>query len=284
MDIEALKIIQEEECEAFKVFKQDYSSSEASSSESESEGISDIDCVDSYLSNDSSINIVPDTPPKSNRKFVIRSSYKKRNVNLLTENIVNTCTKESPLKTHASSTCSESDSVVLAPSTPEEPASNYTHALHHQSNLSELDRCETASINTEHDQHIENDSQSVNEHVFEIQLNTENPDEILSSPNVPVADLPEIPIPIEMSNTDNPDIYELKNLVAQEFTQLSESDNENDEIPPDYFQIKEEQPPQLRNSSTFELNYFDNNLITYPITQYPRGQILASDEGMGWKV
>ena len=156
---------------------------------------------------------------------------------------------------------------MLAPSTPEELASNYTHALHHQSNLSELDHCETASVNTEHDQHIENDSQSVNEHVFEIQLNTENPDEILSSPNVPVADLPEIPIPIEMSNTDNPDIYELKNLVAQEFTQLSESDNENDEIPPDYFQIKEEQPPHLRNSSTFELNYFDNNLITYPITQ-----------------
>ena len=64
MDIEALKIIQEEECEAFKVFKQDYSLSEASSSESESEGISDIDCVDSYSLDDSSINIVPDTPPK----------------------------------------------------------------------------------------------------------------------------------------------------------------------------------------------------------------------------
>ena len=58
MDIEALKIIQEEECEAFKVFKQDYSSSEASSSESESEGISYIDCVDSYSLDDSSINIV----------------------------------------------------------------------------------------------------------------------------------------------------------------------------------------------------------------------------------
>ena len=43
-DIEALKIIQEEECEALKVFKQDYSSSEASSSESESKGISDVDC------------------------------------------------------------------------------------------------------------------------------------------------------------------------------------------------------------------------------------------------
>ena len=65
MDIEALKIIQEEECEAFKVFKQDYSSSEASSSESESEGISDIHCVDSYSSDDSSINIVPDTPQKT---------------------------------------------------------------------------------------------------------------------------------------------------------------------------------------------------------------------------
>ena len=61
-DNEALKIIQEEECEAFKVFKQDYSLSKASSSESKSEGISDIDCVDSYLLDDSSNNIVPDTP------------------------------------------------------------------------------------------------------------------------------------------------------------------------------------------------------------------------------
>ena len=69
-DIEALKIIQEEECEAFKVFKQDYSSSEASSSGSESEGISDIDCVDSYSSHDSSINIVPDTPPKKKKKKI----------------------------------------------------------------------------------------------------------------------------------------------------------------------------------------------------------------------
>ena len=64
-DIEALKIIQEEECEAFKVFKQDYSSSEASQSESKSEGISDIDCVDSNSLDDSSINIVPDTPQKT---------------------------------------------------------------------------------------------------------------------------------------------------------------------------------------------------------------------------
>ena len=45
----------------------------------------------------------------------------------------------------------------------------------------------------------------------------ENPDEIPSSPNVPDADLPEIPIPIEMSNTKSPDINKLQNLVAQEF-------------------------------------------------------------------
>ena len=62
-----------------------------------------------------------------------------------------------------------------------------------------------------------------------------NPDEIPSSPNVPEGDLPGIPIPTETSNTENPDINELQNLVAQEFSQLSESDNENDEIPPDYF-------------------------------------------------
>ena len=230
-----MKIIQEEECEALKVFKQDYSSSEASSSESESEGISDIDCVDSYSLDDSSINIVSGTPQKNNRKFIIKSSDKKNNLNLLIENSVNTCTKESPLKTHTSSTCSKSNSAVLAPSTPEGHASNYTNALHHQSNLSQPDCHATASVDTEHDQHIENDLQSVNKHAFEIQLDTKNPDEIPSSPNVPDADLPEIPIPIEMSNTENPDIYELQNLVAQEFPQLSEFDNENDEIPLDYF-------------------------------------------------
>ena len=143
--------------------------------------------------------------------------------------------KGKPAKTHSSSTCSKSDSAVLAPSTPQEPASNYSYPLHHQSNLSRLDGRATGSFNTEHDQHTENDLQSVNKHVFEIQLNTKNPDEIPSSPNVPDADLPEIPIPIETSNTENPDINELQNLVAQEFPQLSESDNENDEIPPDYF-------------------------------------------------
>ena len=120
---------------------------------------------------------------------------------------------------------------MLAPSTPQEPASNYTH----QSNLSQLDGHATASFNTEPDQHIENDLESVNEHVFEILLDTENPDEIPSSPIVPDANLPEIPIPTETSNTESPDINELQNLVAQEFPQLSESDNENDEIPPDYF-------------------------------------------------
>ena len=62
-DIEALTIIQDEECEALKVFKHDYSSSEVSSSESQSEGISDIDSVDSL------VNIVPDTPQKRIRNF-----------------------------------------------------------------------------------------------------------------------------------------------------------------------------------------------------------------------
>ena len=52
-----------------------------------------------------------------------------------------------------------------------------------------------------------------------------------------------------------------------------------------FHQIEEDQqPPQSRNSLTFEPNYFDNNLVTYPIVQYPRDQILASDEDMGWKV
>ena len=160
---------------------------------------------------------------------MIRSLYKENNHNLLTQNIGNTCTKESMLKNHSSSTCSKSNSAVLAPSTSQEPASNYTHALHHQSNISQFYHCATPSFNTEHD------LQSVNGHVFELQLDTKNPDEITSSPNVPDADLPEIPIPIETSHIHNPDITELQNLVAKEFPQLSESDNENDEIPPNYF-------------------------------------------------
>ena len=103
----------------------------------------------------------------------------------------------------------------VAPSTPQEPANNYTHPLHHQSNLLQLDGHATASFNTEHDQHVENDLQSVNKHVFEILLDTKNPDEIPSSPNVPDADSPKIPIPIEMSNTESPDISKLQILVAQ---------------------------------------------------------------------
>ena len=93
--------------------------------------------------------------------LIIRSLYKKNNLDLLAPDNENTCTKESPLKTHSSSTCSKSNSAVLAPSTPQEPASNYTH----QSSLSQLNGHATANFNTEHDQHIENDLQSVNEHV-----------------------------------------------------------------------------------------------------------------------
>ena len=78
-DIEALKILQEEECEALKVFKWDYSSSEASSSE----GISDINSLDSYSSDDSSVNIVPDAPQKNNKKFYTKHLYE----NLLTSKI-----------------------------------------------------------------------------------------------------------------------------------------------------------------------------------------------------
>ena len=100
------------------------------SSESESEGISDIDGGDSYLSDDSSANIVPDTPEK-NRKYVIRSLYKENNHNLLKQNIGNTCTEESVLKNHNSSTCSKSNGAVLTPSISLEPARNYTHSLYH---------------------------------------------------------------------------------------------------------------------------------------------------------
>ena len=215
---------------------------------------------------------------KNNKKFIIRSLYKKSNLNLLAPNKGNTCTKERQLKTHRSSTCSKSNSAVLAP-TLQEPASNYTH----QSNLSHWTVVQLQVSTLNMISILENDLKSVNKHVFEIQLDNENQDEIPSSPNVPDADLPEIPI--ETSNTQSSDINELQNFVAQEFPQLSGSDNENDEILPDYFQIEEnQQPPQFRNSTTFAPNYFDNNLVRYPIVQYQRDKILASDEDMGWKV
>ena len=104
-DIEALRIIQNKECDALTVFRQDYSSSEASSSESELEGISDIDSVDSYSSDDSSVNIVLDTPQKK-KKFYTKCLYK----NLLTSK--NTCTKEILWKTPNFSSCSKSNAAL----------------------------------------------------------------------------------------------------------------------------------------------------------------------------
>ena len=185
-DIEALKIIQDEECEAFKVFKKDYSSSEASSSESESEGISDIDSVDSYLSDDSSVNIVPDTPQKNNKKFYTKHLYK----NLLTSKI--TCTKEIPLKTSNSSSCSKSNAALALSTTQEqEPVTNYSYPLHHQSNtgISLVNEGASTSINHEYVDCTENGL--VKEHVFEIELEAKNPDEISSSPNASASINPE---------------------------------------------------------------------------------------------
>ena len=233
------------------------------------------------------------------------------------------------LKTPNSSSCSKANAALALSTThQQEPATNYSCPLHHQSNTGisqvnegastsinhehfdctenslvkehvfeiELDAKNpdeissspntSASINPEHHDCTENWLQSVNKHVFEIQLDAENPNEISSSPNVPTADLPEIPFPIETCNTESEHINKLQSLVAQEFAQNSDSDIENEEVPPDYFRIEDgEHPTQFRRCpSTFELNYFDNNLITSPIIQYPRDQILQSHEDVGWKV
>ena len=99
----------------------------------------------------------------------------------------------------------------------------------------------SASISPEHHDCTENGLQSVKEHVFEILLDAENPDEITSHPNVPAANLPEIPFPIETSNTKHKHINELQNLVAQEFAQNSDSDIENEEVPPEYFRVEDDE-------------------------------------------
>ena len=122
-------------------------------------------------------------------------------------------------------------------------------------------------------------------HVFEIQLDAKNRGEISSNPNVPDADLPEILFPIETSNTKSEHINELQNLVAKEFAENSDSNVENEEVPPDYFRVEDDKYlTQFQCPSTFELNYFDNNLITSPIVQYPKDHILQSDEETGWKL
>ena len=149
--------------------------------------------------------------------------------NLLTSK--NTCTKEILLKTPNSSSCSKSNTGLALSTTQEqeqEPATNYSCSLHHQSNASILlvNEGASTSINHEHVDCTENSLQSVKGHVLETQLDAKNLDEISSRPNVPAADLPEIPFPIETSNTKCEYINELQNLVAEEFAQNSDSDVE----------------------------------------------------------
>ena len=244
-----------------------------------SEGISDIDSVDSYLSDDSSFNIVLDTAQKK-KKFYTRHLYE----NLLTSK--KPCTKEIPLKTPNSSSCSKVNAALALSTTyQQESATNYSCPLHNQSNtgISQVNEGAStsinhehvdytkngsvkehafeiefdaenpdeissspnasASINPEHHDCTENSLQSVKEHVFESQLDGKNPDEISSSPNVFAADLPEIPFPIETCNTESEHINKLQNLVVQEFAQNSDFDLKNEEVPPDYFRVENDEHP-----------------------------------------
>ena len=59
---EAVKLFKDDDNEVFKLLKDGYSSSEASSSESE--GISDNDLNELFSSDDDSLTCVPDTPQK----------------------------------------------------------------------------------------------------------------------------------------------------------------------------------------------------------------------------
>ena len=59
---EVVKLFEDDDDEAFCILKQDYSSSEASSSESE--GISEKDSNGTFSSDEDSLSCIPDTPEK----------------------------------------------------------------------------------------------------------------------------------------------------------------------------------------------------------------------------
>ena len=64
-----MKLFEDDDDEAFHILKQDYSSSEASSSESE--GISENDSNGTFSSDEDSLSCIPDTPekPKNIKKW-----------------------------------------------------------------------------------------------------------------------------------------------------------------------------------------------------------------------
>ena len=59
---EVVKLFEDDDDKAFRILKQDYSSSEASSSESE--GISENDSNGTFSSDEDSLSCIPDTPEK----------------------------------------------------------------------------------------------------------------------------------------------------------------------------------------------------------------------------
>ena len=110
--------------------------------------------------------------------------------NLLTSK--NTCTKEILLKTLNSSSCSKPNAALALSTTQEqEPATNYSCPLHHQSNtdISLVNEGASTSINHEHVDCTEKSLVKV--HVFEIKLDAKNPYEISSSPNASASINPE---------------------------------------------------------------------------------------------
>ena len=100
---------------------------------------------------------------KNNEKFYTKHLYE----NLLTSK--NTCTKEIPLKTPNSSSCSKANAALALSTThQQEPTTNYSCPQHHQSNtsISQVNEGASTSINHEHIDCTENGL--VKEHVFEI--------------------------------------------------------------------------------------------------------------------
>ena len=96
------------------------------------------------------------------------------------------------MKTQNSLSCSKSNAALALSTTQEqEPATNYSCPLHHQSNtgISLVNEGASTSVNHEHIDCTENGL--IKEHVFEIKLDAKNPDEISSNPNASASINPE---------------------------------------------------------------------------------------------
>ena len=155
------------------------------------------------------------------------------------------------------------------------------------------------SVSTE-----QNQTEASIEHIIELPLDVENGGQndnlLLSGPNLPY-DIPsEIPLPFE--ENENPETAaENRNdhttlhhspthnhhnpgntLDVSSNYDSDYDDHHQHDVPPDYY--LEEQTANHQNNIGFQLglNYFDRDLVSTPIQNYPNDKILEGDTQRGW--